>query len=76
MPKTLKEIKDELECKIGQEIEVIAQAGRKKIIKRSGKLSKTYQAVFVVDLNQEKHDFERVSFSYTDVLTNNIEINF
>lgn len=45
-------------------------------MKRHGILRETYPAVFVVDLNQEENAFERVSYSYTDVLTKNIELDF
>lgn len=76
MPVTLASIKARLDQRIGENLLVIAQAGRKKITKRHGVLSETYPAVFVVELNQDENSFERVSYSYTDVLTKNIEIDF
>lgn len=76
MPVTLASIKARLDQRIGENLLVIAQAGRKKITKRHGILSETYPAVFVVELNQDENSFERVSYSYTDVLTKNIEIDF
>ncbi|WP_461240694.1 Veg family protein [Paucilactobacillus sp. N302-9] len=76
MPVTLASIKAKLDQRIGESLLVIAQAGRKKITKRHGVLSETYPAVFVVELNQDENSFERVSYSYTDVLTKNIEIDF
>ncbi|GKT03049.1 Veg family protein [Furfurilactobacillus sp. WILCCON 0119] len=76
MPATLQSIKTKLDAKLGQKLMVVAQAGRKKVTKRRGTLRETYPAVFVVDLDQEENSFERVSYSYTDVLTKNIEIAF
>ncbi|HAT53909.1 MAG TPA: hypothetical protein DCW31_01440 [Lactobacillus sp.] len=76
MPVTLQSIKARLDAKLGQKLMVVAQAGRKKVTKRRGTLKETYPAVFVVDLDQEENSFERVSYSYTDVLTKNIEIAF
>ena len=76
MPVTLQSIKAKLDAKLGQKLMVVAQAGRKKVTKRRGTLKETYPAVFVVDLDQEENSFERVSYSYTDVLTKNIEIAF
>ncbi|MFH7572444.1 Veg family protein, partial [Pseudomonas syringae group genomosp. 7] len=32
--------------------------------------------VFVVDLDQDENAFERVSYSYTDILTEAVEITF
>ena len=53
-----------------------ANGGRKKLIERSGVLKETYPSVFVVELDQEKHNFERVSYTYTDVLTENVQVTF
>ncbi|KRM92924.1 hypothetical protein FC80_GL000012 [Liquorilactobacillus cacaonum DSM 21116] len=76
MPLTLATIKNKLDSCIGERLTVVAQTGRKKTVKRHGILRETYPAVFVVDLNQEENAFERVSYSYTDVLTKNIELDF
>ena len=74
--KTLKEIKNGLEKQIGKRLELIANGGRRETIVRSGTLSETYPAVFVVELDQDENAFERVSYSYADVLTEAVEINF
>ena len=74
--KTLKEIKKGLENQIGKRLELIANGGRRRTIVRSGILSETYPAVFVVELDQDENAFERVSYSYADVLTEAVEINF
>lgn len=76
MPATLATIKKDLECKIGSKIRLIAETGRKRRVERVGVLTETYPAVFVVDLDQEENSFERVSYSYTDVLTHTVEIQF
>ncbi|KRL86057.1 hypothetical protein FC50_GL001467 [Lacticaseibacillus pantheris DSM 15945 = JCM 12539 = NBRC 106106] len=55
---------------------MVAQAGRKKVTRRNGILRETFPAIFVVELNQEENDFERVSYSYADLLTKSIEISF
>ncbi|GAF39419.1 hypothetical protein FC83_GL000620 [Agrilactobacillus composti DSM 18527 = JCM 14202] len=76
MPITLASIKHDLDGKVGHNLTVVAQAGRKKITRRRGILKETYPAVFVVDLNQEENAFERVSYSYADLLTQSIKIDF
>src|SRR5699024_2504042 len=73
--KTLIEIKKGLEDRIGKRIELTANGGRRKTVVRSGVLSETYPAVFVVDLDQEENALERVSYSYADGLTETLEIN-
>jgi len=76
MPTTLASIKKTLDSQIGREIKLIAQAGRKKTTERKGILTETYPSVFVVELDQEENAVERVSYNYTDVLTQAVEIEF
>lgn len=76
MPSTLASIKQSLDTHLGQKMTIIAQAGRKKVIERTGVLRETYPAVFVVDYDKTENAVETVSYSYTDVLTQNIEVSF
>ncbi|WP_347861772.1 Veg family protein [Salimicrobium sp. PL1-032A] len=76
MAKTLVEIKHTLEEKIGNRLTLKANGGRRKTIERTGILSDTYPAVFIVELDQEENAYERVSYSYADVLTETVELNF
>ncbi|HLQ40024.1 MAG TPA: Veg family protein [Tetragenococcus sp.] len=76
MSATVTTIKQALEDRIGCEIMLIAQTGRKRQTQRRGVLTETYPSVFVVSLNQEENAFERVSYSYSDVLTKTVEIEF
>lgn len=76
MPKSINEIKQELDDRVGQKVLVTAQAGRKRIAKHRGVLSKTYPAIFVVHVNEGRGTIKRISYSYTDLLTQNISIDF
>lgn len=76
MPITIASIKQQLDSKIGENLTVVAQAGRKKVTRRKGTLKETYPAIFVVDLDQDENAFERVSYSYADLLTKSIQITF
>ncbi len=76
MPITLKSIKEGLDQQLGKKIMLTAQAGRKKVTERRGVLTETYPSVFVVELDQDEHKFDRVSYSYTDILTQSVEIEF
>lgn len=76
MPITLASIKRKLDGKIGENLTVVAQGGRKKVTRRRGTLKETYPAIFVVDLDQDENAFERVSYSYADLLTKSIQITF
>lgn len=74
--KTINEIKQTLENHIGKELTLTANGGRRRTVIRSGVLADTYPSVFVVELDQEENAFERVSYSYADVLTEAVEISF
>ena len=76
MPKSILDIKNSIDCHLGNRIVLKANGGRKKTIERCGVLKETYPSVFVVELDQDKHNFERVSSTYTDVLTENVQVSF
>lgn len=76
MPTSIMTIKHQLDSHLGDALTVVAQAGRKKVTRRRGVLKETFPAVFVVDLDQEQNNFKHVSYSYTDLLTKNIELEF
>ena len=76
LPKTLAEIKQVLDGRIGKRLTLKANGGRRKTIKRTGTLTETYPAVFIVELDQDENSFERVSYSYADVLTETVELTF
>lgn len=76
MAKRLTEIKDSLDGQLGKRLMLKANSGRRKTIERSGVLAETYPSVFVVQLDQEEYAFQRVSYSYADVLTETVELTF
>ncbi|ENH96121.1 hypothetical protein J416_12597 [Gracilibacillus halophilus YIM-C55.5] len=76
MAKTLVEIKQGLEGNVGRKLRIKANGGRKKTIERYGTLAEIYPSVFIVELDQDENAFERVSYSYADVLTETVELNF
>ncbi|MCM3240963.1 Veg family protein [Heyndrickxia oleronia] len=76
MPKTLTDIKRSLDSNLGKRLMLKANGGRRKTIERSGILAETYPSVFVIELDQEENSFERVSYSYADVLTETVQLTF
>ena len=68
MPNRLADIKNKLDT---------SHIGRKKVNKCHGVLKETFPAIFIVELDDGgNNSVERVSYSYTDVLTNNIKLDF
>ncbi len=74
--KTILEIRRGLESQIGRRLKLTANGGRRRTVIRSGVLAETYPSVFVVELDQDENAFERVSYSYADVLTEAVELSF
>ena len=74
MPAALAEIKQQLDDHLGEPITLITHESRHRNIEHV--VRETFRSVFVLDLKQEGNEFDRASFSYTDILTDNIEITF
>lgn len=69
----LAEIRQDLETFVGKRIRLRSYKGRNKVVEREGILERTYPNIFVVKI-EEKRTQRRVSFSYTDVLTESVEL--
>ncbi|EUJ28826.1 Protein Veg [Listeria floridensis FSL S10-1187] len=76
MPRTIASIKQGLDARLGKALTLKAHGGRKKTIERCGVLAETYPSVFIVELDRDENNFERVSYSYTDILTDAVELVF
>ena len=70
----LGDIKRDLDLHVGQRIRLKANKGRKKVVERNGVLERTYPNIFVVKLDEAETNERRVSFSYTDLLTEAVEL--
>ena len=53
MPKSILDIKNSIDCHLGNRIVLKANGGRKKTIERCGVLKETYPSVFIVELDQD-----------------------
>ena len=76
MTDNISDIRSLLDERVGTEIKVTVQMGRKKKKERRGILQETYRSVFVVNLDQDENNFERASFSYRDILTDTVAVEF
>lgn len=69
----LAEIKEDLDTFVGTKVKLKSFKGRNKVVEREGVLECTYPNIFVIKLD-EKRTQRRISFSYTDVLTESVEL--
>lgn len=76
MTATIENIKDKFTELVGEDIIITVEAGRRKTTTHEGKLAETYPSVFVVELDNYEDSYDRVSYSYADVLTKAIEVDF
>ena len=77
MTATINNIKDRFNELLGEDIVVTVEMGRSKTVTHEGVLTETYPAIFVVELDERSQEsYERVSYNYTDVLTDTIQIDF
>ncbi|MBR3161372.1 MAG: Veg family protein [Bacilli bacterium] len=70
---TIKKIKEDINNNLGNDIMIIHNEGRNKIYEYTGKLVEVYNNVFIVLDNKNS---SKRSFSYYDVLTKTVKINF
>lgn len=74
-PRTvLADIKKDLEAHVGVRIRLKANRGRKRVLEREGVLEGTYPNIFIVKLEEANQMERRVSYSYSDLLTEAVEL--
>ncbi len=69
----LTEIRKTVNTFVGQEVMVKAHRGRRKSLEKEGVLEKTHPNIFVVKID-DNHQIRRLSYSYADLLTDNVEL--
>lgn len=72
---TLQEIKNKVTKNIGNDVTIRCNIGRNRIEKYNVRIKETYKNVFIVETNN-KDNIEIKSFTYTDVMTKTIKIDY
>lgn len=71
---TLDNIRHTLEKYVGKKILLKANKGRKQIVTKQGVLETVYPSVFVIKVGHGEDGYERVAYSYSDLLTETVKI--
>lgn len=71
---SLDRIKKDVETFVGKRVRLKANKGRRKTFIKEGVLEQTYPAIFVVKFDNDQNSVRRVSYSYSDILTETVEI--
>lgn len=74
--KDLTQIRALVEENLGKKVLLRANKGRKRIVTKQGILTEAYPSVFTVQIENEYEFVRTVSYSYTDVLTATVELQF
>lgn len=68
-------VKLSLDKNIGNKVKIRANRGRHKIDVAEGIISETYPSIFLVEIiNKVDDTTQKISFSYTDVLTKDVQM--
>jgi len=70
----LQEIKDKIEKLRGEEVDMVINKGRNKIVNLKGVIEKIYPSMFIIKPTTIV-DLDRFSFSYSDLMCGDIKIN-
>lgn len=71
----LRRVRMSVDKNIGSKVKIRANRGRHKIDVTEGVISKTYPSIFLVEVeNKIDATTQTISFSYTDVLTKDVQM--
>ncbi|MFA5523491.1 MAG: Veg family protein [Tissierellales bacterium] len=71
---SLDKIRANVENCVGQKVRLKANKGRKKTTIREGIIESAYPSIFVVKIDGGYNSIRRVSYSYSDILTETVEV--
>ena len=69
-------VRQQVNAHVGSKVRIRANKGRKRVVVKEGVLENTYPSIFVVKVhNEQQNTYRSVSYSYTDLLTHNVELS-
>ena len=67
-------VRSSVDQNIGNKVKIRANRGRHKIDVTEGIIRETYPSIFLVEVENKLDDTTQISFSYTDVLTKDVQM--
>ena len=67
-------VRNDIQRIIGSTVRLETNKGRHKSVINKGIVSNVYPSIFTIQLSDDPDTSRKLSFSYTDVLTNTVEI--
>lgn len=71
---SLSKIKENIQSYLGREVRLKADKGRKRIIEKNGVIEGVYPSIFIVKINGGHSNSRTVSYSYSDILTETVQV--
>jgi uncharacterized protein Veg len=72
-PSVIDKIRADLAELVGKKVKIRANKGRRQVMEAEGVIESIYPNIFVIKLSED-HALSRVTYSYTDVLTETVEL--
>jgi len=70
----VEQVREDLSAYVGLRVRLKANKGRKRYFEKEGIIQSTYPSIFVIQIEMEAQRPRMLSFSYTDVLTNSVQL--
>ena len=71
----IEKVKLSVDKNIGDKVKIRANRGRHKMDVAEGVIRETYPSIFLVEIENKQDDTtQKISFSYTDVLTKEVQM--
>lgn len=70
---SLGEIKEYINDRIGEEVSLVTDRGKRRMKTRVGIVKNTFRNIFTVEISEGYDSSRIISFSYSDVLTKEVE---
>ena len=67
-------VRKEVTNNIGKRVRIKANKGRRKIDITEGVITETYPSIFLIEIDDDRQFVKTMSFSYTDVLTKDVQM--
>ncbi len=67
-------VREAVKSNLGKKVKIRSHTGKRKFHITEGILSETYPSIFLVKVNQEGEGVQTVSYTYTDVITREVQM--
>lgn len=71
---TITDIRREVENYLGKRVKLEAHKSKKKLYQKEGIIESAYPSIFTIKVKEERRRETKLSFSYSDILTQSVKI--